>query len=356
MKFSLAIATAVFALYLTTGNAAPTNSSSYELAQDVYYLKRNVSQIYGVLIGLKAKVDELEHKHKTHTYAAWQEKARKFIKEFGDEDDDDDDDDKDEDQEKKVKKVTMIHGQNVTELPNTTHAAASENLTDTTATTITTTGTGNSNVSVNKSCVIDGPTQPQSKLYPEKAAERRDDYVRNITGNNVTGYCSLRPNKALPPGKRMDIRGKIYMFEAENEPNKLTVSIKLSGLMPSNSSTDSQRFKHGYHIHEFGNLNNGCESTGVHYNPFNKTHGSPTAITKHFGDLGNIETDPYGSLNQTLEYTIPQALSGPFSFIGRGLVIHEKVDDLGSIINDTGSQTTGNSGTRLACCVIYKLH
>lgn len=30
----------------------------------------------------------------------------------------------------------------------------------------------------------------------------------------------------------------------------------------------------GFHIHELGDLSNGCNSTGSHYNPLNKNHGN----------------------------------------------------------------------------------
>jgi len=171
---------------------------------------------------------------------------------------------------------------------------------------------------------------------------------------NVTAFCSLRPNKAFPPEKRMDIRGKVYM--TEKDANTLVVTLTVSGIQPSESSmTASQRLKHGFHVHQFGNLNNGCESTGSHFNPFNMTHGSTDSNERHLGDLGNIETDFQGNVNKTIEVKLHRALTGPNSFIGKAIVIHEKVDDLGSNPSDSGSITTGNSGSRLACCVLYKL-
>ncbi|XP_037269268.1 superoxide dismutase [Cu-Zn] isoform X1 [Rhipicephalus microplus] len=108
--------------------------------------------------------------------------------------------------------------------------------------------------------------------------------------------------------------------------------------------------KHGFHVHEYGDLSKGCASTGAHYNPLRMPHGGPKDRKRHVGDLGNIEADQNGTalFNMTDRLL---SLNGIYSIIGRALVVHADEDDLGRGSHND-SLTTGHSGSRIACCVI----
>ena len=111
--------------------------------------------------------------------------------------------------------------------------------------------------------------------------------------------------------------------------------------------------KHGFHIHAFGDLSQGCKSAGGHFNPFGKKHGAPTDSERHVGDLGNLD------VTDGKEFTVDitdnhVSLVGANSVIGRAVVVHAGTDDLGK---GTGaakeeSEKTGNAGARVACGVI----
>jgi Cu-Zn family superoxide dismutase len=60
--------------------------------------------------------------------------------------------------------------------------------------------------------------------------------------------------------------------------------------------------------------------------------------------MGNVAAGADGTA--TLDYLDKQAaFDGPGSVLGRGVIVHEKADDL-------KTQPTGNAGGRLACGVI----
>ncbi|KAL1450642.1 hypothetical protein WDU94_002981 [Cyamophila willieti] len=127
-----------------------------------------------------------------------------------------------------------------------------------------------------------------------------------------------------------------------------TVTVK--GFVTGLKKNTAAPHEHGFHIHEKGDLREGCASLGAHYNPQGKTHGGPEHEVRHIGDLGNIEVSPSGVANFEFEDKII-SLTGPYSILGRGLVIHSDKDDLGKgTFND--SLTTGHAGSRVCCGVI----
>lgn len=102
--------------------------------------------------------------------------------------------------------------------------------------------------------------------------------------------------------------------------------------------------KHGFHIHEFGDCSAAdASSAGGHFNPMKKPHGAPDAAERHEGDMGNLEADATGKAHLELKDSMLK-FSGEYSILGRGVIVHEKVDDW--------SQPVGNAGGRLACGVI----
>ncbi len=111
--------------------------------------------------------------------------------------------------------------------------------------------------------------------------------------------------------------------------------------------------KHGIHIHELGNLSNGCETLGCHYNPFGKNHGSLRSKIRHVGDLGNIVANKKGIAKFVIKDKLVK-LSGKYSVIGRSIVVHADEDDLGKG-SHSDSLVTGHSGNRVTCGVIGRM-
>ncbi|XP_072019179.1 superoxide dismutase [Cu-Zn]-like [Amphiura filiformis] len=122
---------------------------------------------------------------------------------------------------------------------------------------------------------------------------------------------------------------------------RVLITGQISGLTPG---------PHGFHIHEFGDNTNGCTSAGPHFYPNDNVHGGPENAIRHVGDLGNVIAEASGTAEvNILDKVI--GLTGPYSIIGRSVVVHADPDDLGHGGHEL-SKTTGNSGIRLACCVI----
>jgi len=105
--------------------------------------------------------------------------------------------------------------------------------------------------------------------------------------------------------------------------------------------------KHGFHVHEFGELTNQCKDAGGHFNPTKMNHGSLTSKERHAGDLENINANS----DRTARVDITLRGSNLEDFIGKSIVVHERIDDLG-LGGHEDSLKTGNAGSRLDCCTI----
>jgi Cu-Zn family superoxide dismutase len=128
--------------------------------------------------------------------------------------------------------------------------------------------------------------------------------------------------------------GKVVFTQ---DGDKVKVVADIEGLSPGQ--------KHAFHVHQFGD----CSSTdgssaGGHYNPENHPHGLPEADHRHAGDLGNLQADSSGRAHYEITVQNISVAGTRNPIIGRGVIIHAKVDD--------GGQPVGNAGGRIACGVI----
>ena len=156
---------------------------------------------------------------------------------------------------------------------------------------------------------------------------------------NKTQKRRLSKNGIILVKNDHNIEGKIYVKETSLG---LTIDYDIIGLSDG---------LHGFHIHEYGDLSDGCKSACSHFNPFNKKHGGLHSKERHAGDLGNIESKKKIAKGSLFAKGICLTKNMKTSVLGRMFIIHDKQDDLGEG-GDEESLKTGNAGMRLACGVI----
>jgi len=153
-------------------------------------------------------------------------------------------------------------------------------------------------------------------------------------GKSINAICFLQSK---------EVNGFIYFHQCNS--NSLNTRIKFS-LKGNPLKT------HAIHIHEFGDLRDGCTSLGPHYNPNNTTHGSILYdMQRHAGDLiNNITFDKDGNF----DYEYEDSLVNIKEILGRSIVIHSKIDDLGLGKGKEREESlkTGNAGSRICCGII----
>jgi len=132
-------------------------------------------------------------------------------------------------------------------------------------------------------------------------------------------------------------------FSEDNSDDTVIIDINITGLKKNGL--------HGFHIHEYGDISEKCESMCAHFNPYNKKHGGQDSKERHAGDLGNLKTDKNGIAKYKMKDNIIKLRGTKCNIIGRGLIIHADEDDCGKG-NFEDSLTTGHSGKRIACSII----
>lgn len=140
-----------------------------------------------------------------------------------------------------------------------------------------------------------------------------------------------------------NVRGIVY-FQETDEPNKLKISYEIYGLSDG---------KHGFHVHQYGDLTEGCKSACSHFNPIGMVHGGRHTKIRHAGDLGNIESVKGIAKGTMTAHDL--ALRGEkYNILGRMIIVHKDEDDLGKGTGAIKAESlkTGNAGKRLTCGVI----
>jgi superoxide dismutase, Cu-Zn family len=135
------------------------------------------------------------------------------------------------------------------------------------------------------------------------------------------------------------VSGTVYFQERKSG---LEIKYEIQGLKDG---------EHGFHIHEYGDLTDGCTSACDHFNPFNETHGGLHSETRHEGDLGNIISEKNKAYGKLIAPNLSLDFNKKTCVVGRMIIVHEDRDDLG-LGGDAESLKTGNAGKRLGCGVI----
>ena len=144
------------------------------------------------------------------------------------------------------------------------------------------------------------------------------------------------------------IKGSVRFHQCSPESDTLVI-FDLYNIKPNSINA--------CHIHEYGDLTEGCKSLGAHLNLENKEHGSIfiDVHNSHTGDLvNNIQSDKNGVAK--FYYIDPRlTLFGNVeeSIIGCSVVIHEGQDDYG-LGGNAESKKTGNAGGRITGSIIGK--
>ncbi|CAI9106118.1 OLC1v1005186C1 [Oldenlandia corymbosa var. corymbosa] len=122
------------------------------------------------------------------------------------------------------------------------------------------------------------------------------------------------------------VKGSLQFFQDSTE-RTIHIKGRIVGLSPG---------IHGLSIHSTGS----CDNVGPHFNPLNWVR-----------DLGNIVAGPDGIAEVSIKDETNQ-LNGVNSVLGRGILVHSGVDDLGRNAHEDTNINGNSSGAAVGCGII----
>ncbi|XP_043726848.1 extracellular superoxide dismutase [Cu-Zn] [Cervus elaphus] len=173
-----------------------------------------------------------------------------------------------------------------------------------------------------------------TEIWQETVTQRRAAAIDPDAA--LHAVCRVQPSATLE-AEQPQVSG-LVLFRQIRPGTLLEAFFHLEGFQDEPNGTS-----HAIHVHQFGDLSQGCDSTGPHYNPMSVPH------PQHPGDFGNFAVRN-GQVWKH-RYDLAASLTGPHSIAGRAVVVHAGEDDLGRGGNQA-SLENGNAGRRLACCVV----
>ena len=139
-------------------------------------------------------------------------------------------------------------------------------------------------------------------------------------------------------------QAKIYNTDSGEDMGEIAIFENPSGIEIIGEFWGFTPGKHAIHVHEFGDVGNGGNNAGGHYNPEHTPHGySPLGdLSKaHPGDLGNIDVAENGK--GRLHVLVPGVFlqNARYCIAGRSFIIHAGEDQFTQPVGDAGDRVAG---------------
>jgi Cu-Zn family superoxide dismutase len=156
-----------------------------------------------------------------------------------------------------------------------------------------------------------------------------------LAGAAAPGFEAVREAVAvLLPTAGHNVRGVVRFSP---HPEGVALQVRIEGL--------SQRTRHGFHVHEFGDCSAAdASSAGPHYDPTNNAPGRHHHGMQPLGDLDDLRADPQGRVEVSFIARRLSLAGATNPILGRALVLHASFEDP----TDPMSQ----AGDRIACGTI----